>query len=154
MTDKANEEVLADVRERLSYVMTTKEQAVSQTLAFTEEALGHIGELHALLNLWQQSAGRAESMGIEFFPQAAAMLDQVQARLMDVLMAQGYQDLTGQVLRRVMDDLAHVALSPTQPRQDAPTEATGLGPAALARENSNRAQSQGDVDDILSQLGL
>jgi chemotaxis protein CheZ len=143
-----SQNVLADMKERLNYVLSTKETAVQQTLALTEESLALVDTLRAVLQSVADS-------NIEVFSQSAAMLDDMQQRLTNILMTQGYQDLTGQVLKRVMEELdmvADVSIKHATPKTVNGSE--GFGPAALSSEKAGRAASQDDVDDLLAQMGL
>jgi chemotaxis protein CheZ len=149
------EQIRKEIEERLTYVMSTKEAAVQQTLADTEDSLAMIGELKALIAMQHDVGAQSHQMGIEFVPQAAALLEQIQQRLMQILMTQGYQDLTGQVLKRVMADLAHIDNSALVHATDVGVNPTqGFGPAALANEKKGRVEAQDDVDDLLNSLGI
>jgi len=146
--------VLTDIQERLTYVMTTKENAVQQTLASTEEALASVGEMKALLSMIAMSDTGTFSVptGIDFTQQSHMVIERIQQGLTDILMSQGYQDLTGQVLRRVMTDLAQLETG----AQSIATgnEQEGLGPATSSKDKASRIDAQDDVDDLLNSLGI
>ena len=95
--------------------------------------------------------------------------------LTEVLMAQGYQDLTGQVIRRVIELVKEVEDSlvnmltmfgePEQAEQDKPLEAKvekvnkidsveAEGPIIDADQRDDVVSGQDDVDDLLSSLGF
>jgi chemotaxis protein CheZ len=148
------DQVRKEIEERLTYVMSTKEAAVQQTLADTEDGLAMIGELKALVAMQQDSAAQTSQMGIEFAPQMSALLEQIQQRLTQILMTQGYQDLTGQVLKRVMTDLAKIGTATVKPIDGDVNSTQGFGPAALASEKSGRVDAQDDVDELLNSLGI
>lgn len=151
---KQENNVLTDIQERLTYVMTTKENAVQQTLASTEEALASVGEMKALLSMLTTSDTGSFSVpaGIDFAVQSRAVMDKIQQGLTDVLMSQGYQDLTGQVLRRVMTDLAQLDMGNQSIVSG--NENEGLGPATSSRDKASRVDAQDDVDDLLNSLGI
>ena len=90
-------------------------------------------------------------------------------------MAQGYQDLTGQVIRRVIELVKEVEDSlvnmltmfgePEQAEQDKPLEAKvekvnkidsveAEGPIIDADQRDDVVSGQDDVDDLLSSLGF
>jgi len=146
--------VFTDIQERLTYVMTTKENAVQQTLASTEEALASVGEMKALLSMLTISDEGAFSVptGIDFAKQSHLVMERIQQGLTDILMSQGYQDLTGQVLRRVMTDLGQ--LESNAQSIAAGNEQEGLGPATSSRDKATRLDAQDDVDDLLNSLGI
>jgi chemotaxis regulatin CheY-phosphate phosphatase CheZ len=143
--------VLKEIEERLLYVMSTKEAAVQQTLADTEDSLAMIGALKALVATTENNL--SPIAGIEFLPQATILLDKLQERLTHILMTQGYQDLTGQVLKRVMSDLSAFDQVSMQ-AQKSTSASQGFGPAALRTEKDGRVEAQDDVDDLLNSLGI
>ena len=146
--------VLKEIEERLVYVMSTKETAVQQTLADTEDSLAIIGELKALIDMGQQKNIKVEMLGIDLFPQMLVQLEQLQQRLMQILMTQGYQDLTGQVLKRVMADLSLLSNGTVEQSSESANGSQGFGPATLVSEKTGRIDKQGDVDEFLSTLGI
>jgi chemotaxis protein CheZ len=91
--------------------------------------------------------------------------DVVRAKLNEVLLAQEYQDLSGQIIRGVMklaDQLEvalrelvritgteHVALPAVRARADQPS-----GPAIHGADNGSAVSGQQDVDALLSTLGM
>ena len=78
-------------------------------------------------------------------------------------MAQGFQDLTSQVLGKVVETvqtieqklvhLVRVAGQANAPEAEATSEA-GLAGPALTNDDADRANSQDEVDDLLSSLGF
>ena len=82
---------------------------------------------------------------------------------LDIMMAQDFQDLTGQVVRKVTD-LAHVLekqlvgllidFSPTEVRKG--TSGGGLlnGPQVNPENKSDMVADQSQVDDLLDSLGF
>lgn len=83
----------------------------------------------------------------------------IRARLSEVTAAQGYQDLTGQIIKRVVEIVrcVHTAsggtMSAATPLQ-LPASATsnGFGPSVAGVDAAPAAQD--DADDLLSSLGL
>ena len=86
-----------------------------------------------------------------------------------MLLAQGYQDLTGQVIRKVItlvNDVEYklvelIRLSGSHALKDKPaTDETGQpdisaqGPAVPGVDEGDRVRNQDDVDDLLSSLGF
>jgi chemotaxis protein CheZ len=149
------QEMIEEIQGRLTYVMTTKETAVQQTLADTESCLAITRELKALLDMAASdpSLAKASVAGIAVIEKMSTLVEQTQTTLTHILMTQGYQDLTGQVLKRVMEDLMRLTVSGVaeQPQYSA---SQGFGPAALASEKQGRVTSQDDVDDLLKDVGF
>lgn len=149
--------LIDDIRERLAYVMATKETAVHQTLALTEDSLATLDNLKVVLQMQShfEGADAASSPQDDVLMQVAQAIETVQQRLTEMLMLQSYQDLTAQVLQRVIQELQQVDPNSTLCETiDEQPETAGFGPAATAAEKASRAQNQHDVDDLLAQMGL
>lgn len=103
--------------------------------------------------------------------------DQLSANLNEIMMAQGFQDLTGQVIKRVMSLIADIennllklvvmagqvdrvvgiehpveALRKKQKKEK--NISTGEGPQVRADKQDDVVSDQVDVDDLLSSLGF
>ena len=173
------ENSIPDAHERLSFVMEKTEEAANRTLTAVEELLPIAAQIGSdagrLVEDWQRF--RRREMDVSEF---RALLDtelkflqgiqdaafQMHGRLSDVLMAQDYQDLTGQVIRRVMtlvkevqDSLVNM-IRLTGARTPKRAYANGQGVEAegpqvgLAKDSVHVVNNQDDVDDLLSSLGF
>jgi chemotaxis protein CheZ len=172
----ANE--IPDARARLTYVLSMTEQAAHRTLDLVEDSapLAEQSARAAVALARQLSALRDGSTApsaalppllasIErFLPQAEANCERIRRNLADVLLAQGYQDLAGQIIRNVMqlveeldgalaalvrlsgDVVEHATLGNSPSSQQGPT-VPGIDKAEVA-------SAQSDVDDLLSSLGI
>lgn len=148
---------LPDVSERLSYVMQTTEDASNKTLNAVENA-------QAILdNLAAKFGGDAE---------AQQLLNQIQSEMTEIMMSQSFQDLTGQVLKRVMMlvgsleqslldlieksdfDFAQIPMRQQTDKQKKAAEMQGIGPNVTKNGKQDSAASQDDVDDLLGDLGI
>ncbi|KCV34196.1 chemotaxis protein CheZ [Bordetella bronchiseptica 00-P-2730] len=167
-------EAIPDARDRLRYVAQMTEQAANRVLNATEAA-GPIQDgmargAQALDERWQQWYDQPLEL-----PQARALVQdtraflaavpqhtqQTQAKLMEIVMAQDFQDLTGQVIMRMMDvvgaierELLQVLLDNVpQGRRD---EANSLlnGPQVNPGGKADVVTSQDQVDDLLASLGF
>jgi chemotaxis protein CheZ len=97
-----------------------------------------------------------------FLPAARADSELIRRNLADVLIAQGYQDLTGQIIRSVMKlveelesaltDLSR--LSGDVVEHASMGESAGHGPAVPGVTKGEIASGQTDVDALLSGLGM
>jgi chemotaxis protein CheZ len=85
--------------------------------------------------------------------------------LSEVLMTQGYQDLTGQIIRGVMKlvaelettlgELVHLASDGVAKTDSSETlQSRGFGPVVPGIDHGPAVSGQGDVDSLLSGLGL
>jgi chemotaxis protein CheZ len=165
--------MLPDARQRLAYVVTLTEQAASRSLNAVELATpvqeSLAADATALAGRWDATF-RGESGVKDFKALARATRDYlgtVQVRtettreqLREVMMAQAFQDLTGQVLKRVTDlagNLETQLLKLLVENAPAPInrpEALGLlnGPAIGA--SSDVVANQAQVDELLESLGF
>lgn len=150
-------ELIEDVTERLAYVSKTEEEATQKSLDLTEEALSTLDNLKVILQMKSRLGGAEVDNKLEddVLMQVAQAIESVQQKLTELLMTQSFQDLTGQVLQRVMTELQQVdpntalcGLVCEQP------DTAGFGPAATQKDKGSRAQEQTDVDDLLASMGL
>jgi len=110
-TDVQNElSEIADARSRLDYVIRMTEEAANTTMDKVDECLPlarHLsGEAQALREAWKQERG---DDGTAMQGKVAGLLEKtisdslvLQDRLNEIMMAQSYQDLSGQIIRRVI----------------------------------------------------
>ena len=120
LADLAEKE-MPDARQRLSHVLTLTDQAAHRTLDLVEQS-GPLAErtareAEALSGPWQRfrngRIGVAEYQDLlkrmdSFLGGAQADSDTVRKNLAEVLLAQGYQDLSGQIIRGVMNLVSEV----------------------------------------------
>lgn len=139
--DGVDSEELDDACARLDHVVAMTEQATHRTLDLAEECRALTATL-----------GQA---GLPALEQAQA-LERIRHNLTEIALTQSYQDLTGQIIRRVVGIVRRVhegfgALG-LPPEQHGRTEAALAGPAVKGLDR--HAVSQHDADDLLSDLGL
>ena len=176
--DRALEEAakaIPDARQRLAYVAQMTEQAASRVLNATDVAKPIQDRLQqqaaALSGRWDRlfsgdlsvdefkalSADTRAWLG-EVPQQTAATSDQ----LMEIMMAQDFQDLTGQVIKKIVDlaqsmetQLLQVLIEamPADMKAEAP-EGLMNGPAMNAAGRADVVSSQEQVDDLLESLGF
>ena len=129
---------LDDACARLDHVVEMTEQASHKTLDLAEQCRGLADQLKA-------GALSAEQM---------QLVDGIRSGLSEMALAQSYQDLTGQIIRRVAGIVRRVhegfgalGLPPPEKKDN------GLAGPAVSGLDKN-AYSQDDADDLLSGLGL
>ena len=170
---------IPDARDRLDYVARLSEDAAQKVLNATDAA-GPLqdrisGDAKQLSASWQQllaaNAGTSAPSGaawqalaqqtIAALDGAAAGTSQTKAHLMDIMMAQDFQDLTGQVIKKVTSIAQNLEQQLVQmlidfaPEQMKKEIDNGLlnGPQIdPTRENVVADQEQ--VDDLLDSLGF
>ncbi len=181
---------ITDATERLSYVVRLTENAANRTMDLVEQSTP-VSEALAkeanLLSLDWERFTRREMDANEFRLLAPKISDflkrsdtechQLTANLNDILLAQDYQDLTGQVIKRVTQlvtevesnllklvlmashvdrfagiDHDHQAIVAEKDKEKDPSK--GEGPQIHADKREDVVSGQDDVDDLLSSLGF
>jgi chemotaxis protein CheZ len=166
---------IPDARERLAYITKMTEQAASRVLNATDIARPAQDELatrvKALGGRWdrmfanQLSVDEFKALAADtrsFFVEAPAKIDITNAQLTEIMMAQDFQDLTGQVIKKIVDivqtfegQLLEVLIEvmPEEVKAHAP-EGLMNGPVINAVGRSDIVTNQEQVDDLLESLGF
>lgn len=169
---------IPNAKERLRYVITMTEQAANQTLNVVEDVLPvseKINKQAAELDVkWHRFLDREmpfeefKEMSFEItqhFKESKQSLDVIQTGLNDILLAQGFQDITGQVIRRVIElvqdleasmvELIRVSGKKLTPEQKADVgDAFGPVVPGVDDRQGDVVNNQDEVDDLLSSLGF
>ena len=183
------ESEIPDAKARLNHVITMTEDSANRTLAAVENAFPVAGELQDQANTLHEkwSRFRNKDMSVEEFRAMSKEIDTfldttrdhtavIHSNLSDVMMAQGFQDLTGQIIRRVislvqevednMVGLIRLSGGSYSGKSAVTTEAEstvaladdlmlGVGPQVPGVADSSESVSgQDEVDDLLSSLGF
>jgi len=182
ISDLASSEI-PDARERLNHVISLTEQAAHRTLTAIEESLPLVeswsDQGKKLAEQWQRFRNR--ELSVDEFRQLSRDMEayltvaeehggKLHTNLTEALMAQDYQDLTGQIIRRVInlvqeveENLVHlVKLSGQRIVEEKVTAADKQideskvleGPRVPGVTGDDVVQGQDDVDDLLSSLGF
>ncbi len=178
MEDLAHNDI-PDAKERLNYVIEMTDRAAHRTLGAVETAIPVCDEIVTstgdIRDKWKKFVSR--DMNADEFREMAreigSYLDSSSERtgllresLNDILMAQDYQDLTGQTIRRVINLVQELEESLIAIiKLSSPGKSTGKekrkgdkeglqGPQIPGREDSDAMKSQDEVDDLLSSLGF
>jgi len=175
IANMANEDI-PDAQERLSYVIDLTEQAANTTMDAIDIGMPLADKLCQNLNDirpdWDKLMNNDLKSGDfkslchkinDFMAYAEHDTAQLHILLNEVLMAQGFQDLTGQVIRRVIDlvrevedSLIHLLTvfgAAEELNQEAHLQ-QAEGPIINAEEREDVVSGQDDVDDLLSSLGF
>jgi chemotaxis protein CheZ len=176
--DKLIEKAAHDIpnaRDRLDYVAKMTEQAAQRVLNATEAA-GPLQEkidngAADIATSWQnlmsapfseQQCRQLAERTIDYLDETRSATNDTRQHLMDIMMAQDFQDLTGQVIKKVTE-LAHgleqqlvqllIDYAPPEVRRDV---GSGLlnGPQINPIGNSEVVADQSQVDDLLESLGF
>ncbi|KFB72614.1 MAG: chemotaxis regulator CheZ [Candidatus Accumulibacter phosphatis] len=168
---------IPDTRDRLNYVVNLTEQAACRVLNATDLANPLQEELETasatLATKWD--ALFANRMGVEefkhlaeetrsFFKQGLPQkTGATKAQLLEIMMAQDFQDLTGQVIKKVVD-MAHtletqllqvlIEVAPADVKIDKKSAGLMNGPVVSSEGRDDVVTTQGQVDDLLESLGF
>ncbi|HJS89711.1 MAG TPA: protein phosphatase CheZ [Steroidobacteraceae bacterium] len=186
LADFAENEI-PDAKTRLAHVIKMTDEAAHRTLDLVEQSgplaersAREAGALIDSLKTYRErpSAGGGFEGAVRaidaflplvraleaFLPAVRTDSEQIRRNLADVLLAQGYQDLTGQIIRSVMklvDELEETLASLTKLSGDVVEHTTlgenpdkGHGPVVPGVTRGDIAAGQTDVDELLSGLGM
>lgn len=179
LLDLAEKEI-PDARHRLDRVIQLTDEAAHRTMDLVEQS-GPLAERTAsqageLLELWQRFRARGIAVNdfqemirrMDVFLEATrADMDQVRGNLAEVLLAQGYQDLSGQIIRGVMklvgelesalSELLRLSAGASVRRSGESISGDarrGFGPVVPGIDHGPAVSGQQDVDALLSGLGV
>lgn len=174
--DKALEQVtneIPDARDRLNYVVHMTEQAAQRVLNATDVALplqdAMDTEAKSLKAEWQEMLGTPSMKSeydelaqktIAFMEMTSKNAGESRDLLMDIMMAQDFQDLTGQVIKRVTElaqdlekQLIQVLID-FNPSNKKEADSLMNGPQIAPEANPDAISDQAQVDDLLDSLGF
>jgi len=177
LADFAEKEI-PDARQRLAHVLKLTDEAAHRTLDLIERS-GPPAErttkaIQALASPWKRFRERRIELKEfhellkrmdAFLPTARADAELIRRNLNEMLLTQAYQDLTGQIIRGVIElvheiEAALVELArlsggePGTAEPAAPRSSHGEGPAVPGITQGELAAGQQDVDALLSGLGM
>lgn len=170
---------IPDAKERLHYVISMTDQAATRTLNAVEESTPlceQLGEQAVRLNAsWSRFLGREMQADefralcreiSDFLPRVTGDASRLQHNFSEVLMAQSFQDLTGQIIKRVIGlveeveqnlvNLIRISGQKAPPTQQAAEKAADAleGPQIKGKEGPDAVANQDEVDSLLSSLGF
>ncbi len=172
------EEEIPDAKERLNFIITKTEDAAHKTMTAAESAMDIIDnfaqEANGIQQRWSQFRNREMSKSDflalsedldRFFGRISEESNKVKSQMTDIMMAQDYQDLTGQMIKQVITMVQEieeklvrlVAISGANlaPKVKQKTDGSmAHGPQLPTADKAEVATDQGDVDDLLASLGF
>ncbi|EEX91757.1 chemotaxis response - phosphatase CheZ [Vibrio orientalis CIP 102891 = ATCC 33934] len=179
MSQIANDEI-PDARDRLQYVIDKTEVAANKTMDAVDRCMPIADNLHeGLLQVrpqWNELMhGRIELADFKalcyridnLLSEVEGDSTELRGQLTEILMAQDFQDLTGQIIRRVITLVDEVegrlveiltAFSTGQLEESKNNKSKAStdpeGPILNAQDREDAVSSQDEVDDLLSSLGF
>ena len=174
---------MSDASDRLQYVVEMTGKAANRTMDLVEDAMPRANAMceqaRSLRDDWQRLRRRemAPSEFRElygridrFFESLADDAEKMYTDLSEILLAQDFQDLTGQVIQKVTalvkeveENLLSLVVMASHVDQltgtvhelkEKESSIKGEGPQMRAAERSDVVSGQDDVDDLLSSLGF
>lgn len=171
---------LPDARSRLNYIATKTADAAEKVLNLVDTAKAdqqHIAEeTRRLADLITADPVKAVASGavFNFVQDVEATTKRVDSHLTDIMMAQDFHDLTGQVVAKVVNlandleaQLVNLLVQAAPPEQAQKVEAvltqsheagdvavTLEGPVINPEARTDVVSNQGEVDDLLASLGF
>ena len=159
---------LPDARSRLSYIATKTSDAANKVLNSVDQAKAdhaHISsETRRIAEAIVKDPVKAVASGavMNFVGDVEAATARIDAHLTDIMMAQDFHDLTGQVVAKVVslateleDSLVKLLVQAAPPEQAQKVESSVLnGPVVNPEGRTDVVKDQAEVDDLLASLGF
>lgn len=176
-------EDIPDAKQRLHFIVTKTNEAAHRTMTVAEETMDAMGTFSgrasAVRERWIQfrnsELSKQEFIQLndeigQFFDSVEPECATVKSKMNEIMLAQDYQDITGQMIKQVVNMVQEVeeklvrlvAISSLGDR--APIEKIekrekingeiAEGPQLPTADNKLVASSQADVDDLLASLGF
>jgi chemotaxis protein CheZ len=165
--------IIPDARERLAYVLSMTEQAVSRVLNAVDDISpwqeSAQQQARQLLTEWDNVAAQGGDDAFQdtlrrtqgFLQAIDSNAGATKDRLMDIVMAQEFQDLTGQVIKKIVElandmesQLLSILGSAMPAERCKPAEDSLLNGPAMKSDQHATLSSQDDVDQFLEGLGF
>ena len=159
---------IPDARSRLSYIATKTAAAADKVLTSVDQAKAEHQYISAQTRSLAQSLvldpvqAVASGAVLDFVNQVEVRTQRIDAHLTDIMMAQDFHDLTGQVVAKVVtlaNDLEAslvkllVQVVPADQREKV-DPAVLNGPVVDPAGRTDVVSNQGEVDDLLASLGF
>ncbi|WP_042880780.1 protein phosphatase CheZ [Cupriavidus necator] len=170
-------QAIPDARDRLNYIAAMTEQAAERTLNAVELAQPIQSDIEqqaeTLDKRWEAwfekpvELADARTLVLDtraFLSEVPGQARATNSHLLDIMMAQDFQDLTGQVIKKMMDmiraleqELLQVLIDnvPSERRVETQAAATLMnGPQINPEGKADVVSDQSQVDDLLASLGF
>ena len=170
---------IPDAKERLNYVIQMTDEAANNTLNAIDEILPVTSDLQRkseeISKNWHKFLGRKLSLKefklmsgeiTKFLDESCKSTKFVNEKANDIVLAQSFQDLTSQIIKKVITlvqdvenslvDLIRLAGTQSTTSEESKKETKGVleGPAVPGVIVQGAVNNQDEVDDLLSSLGF
>jgi chemotaxis protein CheZ len=146
---------LSEVKERLQYVLTSTQESSDKVLSQAENISDKLGDIRATLTPVTLSKKNNEALN--------AAIKAVEHDVTEIILAQSFQDLTGQVITKViaalgiLEESLNKVIKKSGQDMDSivNSEKSGAsGPSVTEKEKNSAVTNQDEVDDLLDDLGI
>ena len=172
------QEDIPDAKQRLNFILTKTASAAHSTMSGAEAIMHEVGEFNeqssSIHQRWAQfRAGELSSTEFDvlsdeldqWFISVGKRSENIKKNITDIMMAQEYQDLTGQMIKQVIKMMQEVeeklvrlvAISGTTMKDRIPSHkesSMAHGPQLSTADKLDVARNQDEVDDLLASLGF
>ncbi len=172
------EEDIPDAKERLSYIVTKTDEAAHRTMTNAEETIDIVNAFNIqsseIYKRWNQFKNQQMSKqdflvltgDIDaFLASISGESDKVKGQMNDIMMAQDYQDLTGQMIKQVTSMVQEIegklvrlvaitGAKISENKEDHKDGTMAHGPQLATANKEEVATSQDEVDDLLASMGF
>ena len=159
---------LPDARSRLTYIANKTAEAANKVLNSVDQAKAeHAHISQSTRDLAQAIVADpvravASGMVLNFVKDVDETTTRIDSHLTDIMLAQDFHDLTGQVVAKVVtlandleDSLVKLLVQVVPPEQREKVDPNVLnGPVVNAEGRTDVVSNQGEVDDLLASLGF
>ena len=159
---------LPDARSRLTYIANKTAEAANKVLNSVDQAKAehaHISKAtHEMAKAIMADPVKAVASGMvfNFVKDVETSTSSIDQHLTDIMMAQDFHDLTGQVVAKVVklandleDSLVKLLVQVVPPDQREKVDPSVLqGPVVNPEGRTDVVSNQGEVDDLLASLGF
>lgn len=159
---------LPDARSRLTYIASKTAEAANKVLNSVDQAKAEHARIteaaNAMAKAIMADPVKAVASGavFNFVKQVESSTSHIDKHLTDIMMAQDFHDLTGQVVAKVVtlandleDSLVKLLVSVVPPEQRDKVDPSILqGPVVNPEGRTDVVSNQGEVDDLLASLGF
>jgi chemotaxis protein CheZ len=159
------ERKVPDARQRLAHVIKLTDEAAHHTMDLVDQSCPLVDSISEQAAVMLAQSGAGPEL-LHFLNRTVTSMQSVRGNLSEVLLAQGYQDLSGQIIRGVIKlvDELELALGELVRIADLPdaggntriadVSANGHGPVVPGIDHGPAVSDQCDVDAMLTGLGL
>jgi chemotaxis regulatin CheY-phosphate phosphatase CheZ len=153
---------LPDASDKLQWVINKTEEAAERTITLVEKHLGYQEKVSAIIKQLQKSlenGGGLKEEDAQALDYLNTMNQELPKDLMDILIAQDFQDLTGQIIKRVIQLIADIEKQLVKiltifgvKMESAPKSEGAQGPSI--KKDETVVSDQSEVDDLLKGFGF